>query len=1159
MTRGQFLCRLVLMEVFFGNALAEDPWYERVYDCVKDSWKNSACLAPFLLPKNSYGERQTDTKIHEWASYRGHVYGYGNVIEVRLRFNDESLQTLRPVPFLGFDYPFALEVDVAEANNGKQLKFDWVDHDLPDSALAVQDISAFNQVNSDSNADGLLIRDVRAIGTGRDYHVWFHLKEPLPAEGVEVSPYLQISYNRKHLQTVLRMLNLPIPPTAHMSPWNYYPLESENYPGKREGVYWKLYPDGLEGLIWSNKETGYKSNRFQVVDGKVWNAYDLDGKRRLDRLDKMCRETSPHPLVEQFRNWTTGHITIYRTPGDQTGYRYANSNCDTEGFALPALLDGDASGSGDTDGSEKRKKPNLRALDTFVTYGESASTPRVAASDRVFLGTPLWCQMKMDNDGSKDVDSSFYSACYVSRGKKFDGWKDAVSLGTVRVKKLKKGSDTTEHKGMDVLSYPGWYNVVSRIDVDDDITESDEKDNSFDKNDPFAFQVWGRPGISVGVTTDKTSYAFGENVFATAVFANFGNHPFGKTGYVDWYVDGAIVDSERDRVLRENLRPGVAGKTETAVLILPQHYGTHEIKACFRFAPDDLIEENNPADNCAVANVFVPDPNPPIIVVAPPLEFETVCGQLPPDPDFSSVPPLKDGTVGNILTGKDRHRLLIQAADMRLAGEKAFWDKVADFDPRKISFISFGSRETGWGSGSTAFATGFVQEGNVWTADIYGTPAAAKGNWMMVHDGKRYWLNPWNWGRTDVDGDGHVRYNGWKPNKIAFVRDGTSTTLVATIGTPRISGIWFPSGIGPDRLTGKAFWTDDRHPYPGQEGTISCDGEKGQFVIVIPGVEPGSAGKLAFGLFGSTDYAWQMTGSDWWTLPEGAEWLPDPKTGGTFRLGEAKPPAGGFDPLACGQLPPDPDFSIVPPLKEGAVGNVVIGNRRHRLLIQAPDMRWVGLHGFWEPIRSFDPSKVSKVCWSSNETNWGVRHSSACGKGFVRRGRLWLADIFRTPPASNGMWTIWYRGREYWAKSSSWNVRTGADGHVRYGGWKPYRMTLKADQLSSSTLRAFFGTPGIHGFWLPPGRTLSQLTGKAYWKIDGESLPGQVGSVACDAATGRLIATVPGVTPGSEGIMTLELEDGWGYAWQIVGQWNVPSGAEAFVNREGHERIRLPK
>jgi hypothetical protein len=878
MAKKPWLLSTFFVFMFAGppNVAAESSLYKKVLYCGS---VNLECFAWAILPNNSSGINQRDTTVREWAASEGHIYGKDDTIVMRLHFDKESLQTLGDTTLL---QPFALEIDISEANNGARLEFEYVDHTFPEEALAVQDIDASNEINDNKNAIGLLVRNARAINDKQDYYVIFHLKHSIPAEGVAVVPSLQIAYNTHYLQLAgfaIKDLELIM---NLKSPWNFFPLEAEIYAdvSDKDRISWMVYPASatgnpnfLPGMSWRGKYSGGAKKDFIVV---LHNGHSMDTRQiaqlsRFDYLDRVCREVSPNPIVEQFRNLLTSRITIYRTPDNQTGYRYANADCGVEGFALPAADDGDGSGSGDAGGSGQSGKPNLRAIDTFVTYGESASSQRVERSDKVFLGTPLWCQMKMDNNGSKDADDTFYSACYVSRGLKFDGWGDAVSLGKARTGGLDRGESHTEHKGIDILSYPGWYNVVSRIDVDNDVDELDEKDNVFNKDDPFAFQVWGRPNVTVSVAADKASYVLGESVSATAYFANTGGHPFGKTGYVDWYVDGAIVDADRDRILRENLGPGVSGKSESAVLALPQHYGTHEIKACFRYNKDDLVEDAEPADNCAVVEISVPDPNPPVAVRAFPPDFPTdgggstdnggggtgtvpaalptVCGT---GADISA-----SGLAGSVRIWNERHQLTFNDS----IGQVGFWTPVSGLDLASAD-VCFNSDETGWEGSSVACATP-VSASGTWSVDIPSTTPEADGTWTFAQAGKTHWVNPAAFGLPTVNG--HVQYGGWRRSQ-AWVEPDASGKLALAV-TFGYGGFWYPAGSDWHNRTVQAYWWAGQGTYPGISGTVACDGMTGQFTARFEGIELGQIGNVLLRLDNNpTDFAWNLP-SQWTLLP----------------------------------------------------------------------------------------------------------------------------------------------------------------------------------------------------------------------------------------------------------------------------------------------------
>lgn len=888
--RLSMLCAVLL---FCLNSMvyASHALYTKA-DVVACNYMDLHCYARDILPYEQIppvesSQKEQDEDIRDWAPVSGSVTGHDSVIEVRFTLDQDAIDTLR------WRYsewqPFGLEIDVMDT--GKVLEF--IDsHNqssvqfigFPDDSYPMVD----TQDLSRGNSSGALIRDASKLEKDVEYLIQFKLSKPLPdATRVSIAPSFQISYN----------VNRDDEP-QDAGPWDFYALQGEVYPTD-----WYITNEGRSGFRWSGKgpDDGKAAYDFlKLPDGETKNSpTDFANMGRYDRLDQICRQTNSNPYVEQFRNMTTGRITIYRTPVDQTGYRYSNADCGIEGFSLPASDDGDGSGSGDTSGLEHSEKPNLRAIDTFVTDGESSGSNRISESDQNFLGKSLWCQMRMENTSGKDINDNFYSECYLSVGKKFDGWGDAISLDAKYPSRTKglDGHDTnTEHQGIDILFYPGWYNVVSKIDVNDDIDETDEKDNSFDKDHPFVFQIWGRPNIVANVWTDKQSYALEEGVSVTASFDNIGSNPYGKTGYVDLYVDGAIVGGE-NRILREDLHLQTYGKIVTATVSLPQQYGTHEVKACFRFNKEDLVEEADPANNCAVTSVNLPDPNEPVIIVAPvPLEprldpdvpgsvlwqgknpqsaLDLSCGPVPPDPNFSKLPVVQAGDIGAAVVGKHRQRIFVPPENVPYIGSGFAGKPMLDI--ADIAQWCWSSDQTGWGiDNSSACGELKPRADGWWVADIPKTPRASKGVWTIGYRTdtgvSEYWSDVGLWTHVKPDVDGHLRYGGWKRNRMLLTKDASGyLTLTAKFGTFGVPGFWLPQD---ETLTKQVFWHTMSDQDAGIPGTVRCDRKTGKMVARVDGVTPGSTGTLILGTSGSYVYGWQS--SDW-VLPAGVSFVSEGK------------------------------------------------------------------------------------------------------------------------------------------------------------------------------------------------------------------------------------------------------------------------------------------
>ena len=103
--------------------------------------------AGWLLP---YGQYETD-KIAEWTSGKGYIYGSNNVIAVKLRFDQSSINTFSYLPFLAIsEHAFGLEVEVVECSDSRQLEVENIDFTFPSEANPIMDTSfEDNLTNSD--------------------------------------------------------------------------------------------------------------------------------------------------------------------------------------------------------------------------------------------------------------------------------------------------------------------------------------------------------------------------------------------------------------------------------------------------------------------------------------------------------------------------------------------------------------------------------------------------------------------------------------------------------------------------------------------------------------------------------------------------------------------------------------------------------------------------------------------------------------------------------------------------------------------------------------------------------------------------------------------------------------------------------------------------
>lgn len=171
--------------------------------------KDLECLKSWILP----GDQTIGTSkdYHEWAASQGIVTGKDNIIVFKLKFDPQSLATL------GYQYPwysprntvfkgFGLEIDVCDPNG--TLRFDSVKSNFPSAARPTRDTDLSDSINPCKNAMGILVRNPGAIVPGEEYEVQFFLKDPLPTDGVVITPSLQISADTHLLENASQAVNL---------------------------------------------------------------------------------------------------------------------------------------------------------------------------------------------------------------------------------------------------------------------------------------------------------------------------------------------------------------------------------------------------------------------------------------------------------------------------------------------------------------------------------------------------------------------------------------------------------------------------------------------------------------------------------------------------------------------------------------------------------------------------------------------------------------------------------------------------------------------------------------------------------------------------------------------------------------------------------------
>jgi surface antigen len=252
---------------------------------------------------------------------------------------------------------------------------------------------------------------------------------------------------------------------------------------------------------------------------------------------------------------------------------------------------------------------------------------------------------------------------------------------------------------------------------------------------------------------------------------------------------------------------------------------------------------------------------------------------------------------------------------------------------------------------------------------------------------------------------------------------------------------------------------------------------------------------------------------------------------------------------SCAQAT-EPNFNAIPAIPNGDVGTVIFGNNKQRLILPVATLVQAKTSFVWGGFAAFDPSLVTRICFNSADTNWGVVASTACANTFTLQGTNWIVDIPNTPQASKGTWSFKQGTTEYWVNPSTiTTLENDTDGHIRYNGWTPNTVTV-VDDVSGMTLNTAFSSKVISGFWIPTGAVPN---GKVFWNNDQDNYPGMPGQLSCDA-NGKLIASIPNVAPASTGRILLGLTDTTQFGWQTTNQWMLPVGA-FIVNANGDYKL----
>lgn len=402
----------------------------------QESWasicygKDLGCLAPRILPFS-----QTGTPEHEWAAVSGSVKGSGNTIIIKLRFDNEAIDTLHYTPNWSSAQnllwrKFGLEVDIAESGDGNSLRFADITSTFPSASKPTRDTETLNFINKSKNAIGLLVRNAGEIQANVDYFVKVTLKDPLPANGANVTFSLQISADTKFLAYATSAGEPFFEASflgSYLDKFDYFVVETESY-----NTNWKLYNDGREGLCWESKTDSGP-----------------------------CSNPSPAPS-----NMDMIAESVVNDPGDRM---YGITTLPTAADPPASLAD--------------------FIVDKFWIENTLGNKVKV-----LYPGEPVTTKGKAKNRGNGNSPSAITVKYYLSDGRKVDSNKQQVGSDTIQASNLPSGGTHTESVSLTAPTTPGTYNYTFCTDTGEVVSEKHESNNC---SDELIFEVVRRSPADV--------------------------------------------------------------------------------------------------------------------------------------------------------------------------------------------------------------------------------------------------------------------------------------------------------------------------------------------------------------------------------------------------------------------------------------------------------------------------------------------------------------------------------------------------------------------------------------------------------------------------------------------------------------------------------------
>ncbi len=291
--------------------------------------------------------------------------------------------------------------------------------------------------------------------------------------------------------------------------------------------------------------------------------------------------------------------------GYESDVEYTFSQPGTYTLKLVCDTENSVAESNEADNAYERTKPFSNAGDFNISpyipenwENIIVVSPKTGTntSDSIYAGQTAYIDYAYYNKGTADIDNSFYLELYVNGNKV----RRAYSAG------LKKGYFGLTSDFEHTFSQAGAYTLKLVCDADNNIPESDESDNTYERTitvlstggssvnlTPYKPDNWSdKIALSnkTGTHTDDKIYA-GENVYIDYAYVNNGAADIAQSFYTSLYINGVKAATG---IAGNGLKQGQYGYAQDFKYVFSQS-GTYTLK--FVCDSENNVSESDENDN----------------------------------------------------------------------------------------------------------------------------------------------------------------------------------------------------------------------------------------------------------------------------------------------------------------------------------------------------------------------------------------------------------------------------------------------------------------------------------------------------------------------------------------------------------------------------------